>query len=111
MLFVNKIKKYKNWNNLKLELLNKSTKKEKGDIFERITKYYLLIDPIYRTKLKYVWLLNEVPIEIKQYLNLPSNDEGIDLIAQTKDDEYWAIQCKYRTDENTSITREDIATF
>lgn len=111
MLFGNKIKAYENWQDLKLGLLDKSTKKEKGDIFERITKYYLLIDPIYKTKLKSVWLLNEVPTKIQEYLNLPNNDEGIDLIAQTKDDEYWAIQCKYRTDENSSITREDIATF
>lgn len=111
MLFGNKIKAYENWQDLKLGLLDKSTKKEKGDIFERITKYYLLIDSIYKTKLKSVWLLNEVPTKIQEYLNLPNNDEGIDLIAQTKDDEYWAIQCKYRTDENSSITREDIATF
>ncbi|MCK5678406.1 MAG: DEAD/DEAH box helicase family protein, partial [Flavobacteriaceae bacterium] len=97
--------------NLKSKVLNNATSKEKGDIFELITKYYLLIDPIYRTKLKNVWLLNEVPNSVKKYLNLPDNDEGIDLISQTKDDEYWAIQCKYRTDEDSSITRDDIATF
>lgn len=101
----------RSWNELKQNILNNSTKKEKGDIFELLTKYYLLINPIYKTKLKEVWLLNEVPTEIKNYINLPDNDEGIDLIAQTKDDEYWAIQCKYRSDEDTSITRDDIATF
>jgi predicted helicase len=71
----------------------------------------LLIDPIYKTKLQNVWLLNETPFDIREYLNLPDNDEGIDLIAQTKDDEYWAVQCKYRTEEDSSITRDDIATF
>ena len=93
---LNNILRYKTYGELKQTFLNNSTKKEKGDIFELITKYYLLINPIYKTKLKKVWLLNEVPSEIKNYLNLPDNDEGIDLIAQTKDDEYWAIQCKYR---------------
>jgi len=108
---LNEIAKYKNWNDFKSNLLNNSEKKEKGNIFEVLSKYYLLINPIYKTKLKEVWLLNEVPSDIKEYLNLPDNDEGIDLIAQTKDDEYWAIQCKYRTDEESSITRDDIATF
>ncbi len=108
---LNEIAKYKNWNTLKSNLLNNSEKKEKGHIFELLSKYYLLINPIYRTKLKDIWLLKEVPNNIKEYLNLPDNDEGIDLIAQTKDNEYWAIQCKYRTDEDSSIIRDDIATF
>jgi predicted helicase len=105
------IAQYKSWNNLKYNLLDNSEKKDKGNIFEVLSKYYLLLNPIYQTKLKDVWLLSEVPSDIKEYLNLPDNDEGIDLIAQTKDDEYWAIQCKYRTDEESSITRDDIATF
>ena len=108
---LNNLLKYTSYQELKQKFLNNSTKKEKGDIFELLTKYYLLINPIYKTKLKEVWLLNEVSNEIKNYLNLPDNDEGIDLIAQTKDDEYWAIQCKYRTNEDSSITRDDIATF
>jgi len=108
---LNEIAKYKNWNDLKHNILNNSEKKVKGNIFEILSKYYLLIHPIYKTKLKDVWLLDEVPTDVKEYLNLPDNDEGIDLIAKTKDNEYWAIQCKYRTDEESSITRDDIATF
>ncbi|MBL1243962.1 MAG: DEAD/DEAH box helicase family protein [Sulfurimonas sp.] len=109
---LNEIKKYKDWNDLKLNLIDKtSNTKQKGDIFELITKYYLLIDPIYSTKLNEVWLLSEVPNDVKIYLNLPNNDEGIDLIAKINDDEYWAIQCKYLSAEDTSITREYISTF
>ena len=109
---LNKIKTYKNWKDLKLNLLDTSPNtKQKGDIFELLTKYYLLIHPIYRTKLKEVWLLNEVPLDVREHLNLPINDEGIDLIAKTKDNEYWAVQCKYLSNENTSITRDYIATF
>lgn len=109
---LNKIKKYENWYDLKEKLIDTSPNtKQKGDIFELITKYYLLINPIYRTKLKEVWLLHEVPTDVREYLNLPTNDEGIDLIAKTKDNEYWAIQCKYLSNEDTSITREYISTF
>lgn len=99
------------WLELKQLIDSETLTTQKGNLFEYITKYYLQIEPIYQTKFKNVWLLKEVPNDVKEYLNLPDNDEGIDLIAQTKEDEYWAIQCKYRSDEFSSITRDDIATF
>ncbi|MEA2028087.1 MAG: DEAD/DEAH box helicase family protein [Campylobacterota bacterium] len=52
-----------------------------------------------------------MPSEVQKHLNLPHGDEGIDLIAKTKDNEYWAIQCKYRANEDSSIFRENIGTF
>jgi superfamily II DNA or RNA helicase len=100
-----------NWLELKQLIDSNTLTVQKGNLFEYITKYYLLIEPIYQTKFKNVWLLKEVPNDVRKYLNLPDNDEGIDLIAQTKEDEYWAIQCKYRSDESSSISRDDIATF
>lgn len=107
-----KIKTYKNWQDLKHNFIDSSSNtKQKGDIFELVTKYYLLIHPIYKTKLENVWLLNEVPADVQKYLNLPTNDEGVDLIAKTKDNEYWAVQCKYLSNEDTSITREYLSTF
>jgi superfamily II DNA or RNA helicase len=99
------------WLELKQLIDSETLTTQKGNLFEYITKYYLQIEPIYQTKFKNVWLLKEVPNDVKKYLNLPDKDEGIDLIAQTKEDEYWAIQCKYRSDELSSITRNDIATF
>jgi superfamily II DNA or RNA helicase len=99
------------WLGLKQLIDSETLTTQKGNLFEYITKYYLLIEPIYQTKFKNVWLLKEVPTNVKKHLNLPDNDEGIDLIAQTKEDEYWSIQCKYRSDESSSISRDDIATF
>jgi predicted helicase len=93
-IMINNLSQYKNWQDLKSNMIDLISTKEKGDIFELITKYYLLIDPIYQTKLKKVWLLNEIPNDIKEYLNLPDNDEGIDLIANTKDDEFWGLMEK-----------------
>ncbi|MDC0579111.1 DEAD/DEAH box helicase family protein, partial [Candidatus Pelagibacter ubique] len=44
--------------------------------------------------------------------NLPNTDEGIDLIAETFDKEYWAIQCKYRSNPNETLTvKGDLSTF
>ncbi len=69
--------------------------KQKGDCFESLTKYFLQLHPTYLSQLQNVWLLKEVPLEVREHLNLASSDEGIDLIAQTIDNDYWAVQCKY----------------
>ena len=100
----------KSWQDFVSELAP-LTKKQKGDYFEILTKLFLKLHPTYATKLSHVWLLKEVPTEIKKHLNLPDPDEGIDLVAETKDKKYWAIQCKYISDENKSLTRNIINSF
>jgi len=99
-----------NWKELNSRLKGLS-KKEKGDCFELLTKYFLQLHPNYLTKLRKVWLLKEVPAKIRKQLNLPGPDEGIDLIAETKEGEYWAVQCKYKSDETKSLTRKELSTF
>ena len=93
------------------ESLLKLSNKEKGDSFERLTQHYLKYDPQYATKLKKVWLLSEVPQNIHEKLNLPQQDQGIDLICETKDGEYWAVQCKYLDDETKSLPWRMLSTF
>jgi superfamily II DNA or RNA helicase len=99
--------------NKKLEELTKSGQsKLAGDIFENLSKYFLQTAPQYQTKLKNVWLLKEVKEDLRRKLNLPSTDEGIDLIAETFDNKYWAIQSKYRSDPKDTLTiKGDLATF
>jgi len=87
------------------------TTKQRGDAFERLTQLYLQTDPEYVTKLKSVWLLEQVPVKIRQHLNLPKADEGIDLIAKTHAGGYWAVQSKYRANKSSRLTRTDLATF
>jgi superfamily II DNA or RNA helicase len=76
-----------------------------------LTKYYLLLNPTYKTELSDVWFLNEVPEKVRNDLNLPDSDQGIDLIARTKTGGYWAIQCKYRSGKNRGLTWREISTF
>jgi len=101
--------------NKKLEELTKSGQaKFAGSTFELLVKYYLLTNPRYQSKLKNVWLLNEVKEGIKKKLNLPDQDEGIDIIAETKEGHFWAIQAKYRSDPNETLTlggKGSLATF
>ena len=87
------------------------TKKQKGAAFERLTQLYLQTDPTYQSKLDKVWLLPEVPTDVRDYLNLPKNDEGIDLIAKTIGGEYWAIQAKYRRNRDAALDRTELGTF
>ncbi len=98
------------WNDFK-NVLETKTKLEKGKAFEELTKYYLEYNPIYKTKLKNVWLQKEVPLSVLKKLNLPTNDQGIDLIAETIEGKYWAIQCKYLQDEEQRLSHRAISTF
>src|SRR5262249_7971776 len=82
------------WNEF-WERANKlSTDGQKGAAFERLTQLYLQTTPEYRAELRHVWNLREVPPDICKRLDLPSRDEGIDLIACTRHGDYWAIQSK-----------------
>ena len=111
------ISKYNSWKELngQLEKLTKSEQtKFAGDIFELVTKHFLLTDSRYQSALKNVWLLDEVPENIKLKLNLPDQDEGIDLIAETKQGKFWAIQSKYRSNPDENLTlggKGGLATF
>ena len=87
------------------------SEKQKGDAFEQLVKAYLLLDPEYASKLKHVWLYGEVPQAIAKKLKLPATDQGIDLVAETNDGEFWAVQCKYRQDTDHSLTWREISTF
>ncbi len=83
----------------------------RGAPFELLVRHYLQFDPAYRTKLRHVWLLADVPDAVRTALNLPLPDEGIDLIAETHTGEFWAIQAKFRTDTGASLTHRELATF
>jgi predicted helicase len=83
---------------------------EKGAAFERLTQLYLQTAPQYQAQLKQVWLLRDVPPAVCGRLDLPSLDEGIDLIACTRHGEYWAIQSKFR-ERDQPLTRRELGTF
>lgn len=87
------------------------SEKQKGDLFEELVKAYLQLEPEYASKLKHVWLYREVPQAIAKLLKLPATDQGIDLVAETKEGEFWSVQCKYRQDTDHSLNWREISTF
>lgn len=96
------------WASFQVKLLGLN-KKQKGDAFELLTKLYFKINPVYNFYDE-VWMLSEVPQKELEYLGLPSHDLGIDLIAKYGK-EYHAIQCKYHSNKNQSVTFKEVSTF
>ena len=104
------IRSAKSWNDF-VAGQRKLADKEKGDTFERLVQLHLQLEPRYAAQLKNVWLLADVPLEVREKLNLPEPDKGIDLIAETHAGEFWAIQAKYRNDQTGSLTWDELSTF
>jgi predicted helicase len=82
------------------------SEKDKGTRFERLMKGYLLTNPIYENKFENIWLWNEFPYNDQ----FGKSDIGIDLVALTKNKEYWAIQCKFYQ-EDTRIDKKHVDSF
>lgn len=72
------------------------SERDKGDRFELLMKKYLQVEPQYKNKLKTIWLWNEFPFRG----DFSGKDTGIDLVAQTYEGDYWAIQCKCYAEDN-----------
>jgi len=84
--------------------------KIKGDIFECFTQLYL--KDIYG--LKEVWLLNEIPEDIRIKLNLRRKDYGIDLVGIDINGKLYAIQSKFRkrsVNRKVCISWKELSTF
>jgi len=86
-------------------------KKEKGTVFEFFTKYYLLTDPTYAADIQNIFQHSELPFDVIQTLDLPTPEIGVDLIVQTKDAGYWAIQCKFHQDSSNNVSYNEVSTF
>jgi superfamily II DNA or RNA helicase len=75
----------------------------KGRMFERLCRWYLQNAPEYRLRVRKVWLWEEWP-------GRWGPDCGIDLVAETFDDELWAVQAKAYDPAHT-VTKTDVDSF
>ncbi len=82
------------------------SEKNKGERFERLMQSYLQTDPNYIFLFKNVWMWEDFPFKD----DLGGNDTGIDLVALTDDNEYWAIQCKCYS-ETAVIDKPSVDSF
>lgn len=79
---------------------------ERGAKFERLMKNFLLTYPVYRGMFSDVWLWNDFPFRDE----LGTVDLGIDIVAKTTDEKFWAVQCKFYSD-TTPISKAAVDTF
>lgn len=82
------------------------SERDKGERFERLMQAYLKTDPKYADRFKKVWMWNEFPYR----KDLGGSDTGIDLVAQTVEGDYWAIQCKCYQ-ESAVINKPEVDSF
>lgn len=82
------------------------SERDKGDRFERLMQAFLQTVPWYEGKFQHVWLWKEFPYKN----NLGGKDTGIDLVAQTVEGDFWAIQCKC-FDEKARIDKPAVDSF
>ena len=93
-------------NEVLAEIRQKSlSEREKGQDFERLMKLWFLTDPRYNN-LEKVWLWEEFPGR----KDFGGTDLGIDLVARTDTDDYWAIQCKCY-DADATIDKGNVDSF
>jgi predicted helicase len=59
----------------------------RGKQFEQIVEWFLTHAPEYATQVRWVWLWDDWP-------DRPSRDLGIDLVAEARNGDLWAIQAK-----------------
>lgn len=83
-----------------------ASEREKGGKFERLMRGYLLTSPIYAKTLKTVWMWHDFPFRSQ----FGGSDLGIDLVAQSYEGEWWAIQCKCYLD-GTAIDKAEVDSF
>jgi hypothetical protein len=102
------------------ELKDRDNKKIKGDIWERFCVLYLEnLEAYYKNNnninKKYinVWLWKDVPNNVLSALGLKITkvDNGIDIIAETYDNKYHAIQCKYLGNTDKTVSWATLSTF
>ncbi|PAC67109.1 hypothetical protein CGS27_29475, partial [Enterobacter cloacae] len=83
------------------------THRDRGTLFELLSKTYFENEPMYKRLFDKVWMLNEVP----ENYGIPKTDTGVDLVARERDTgDLVAIQCKYYS-EGTTIQKSHIDSY
>ena len=77
---------------------------EQGTLFEIFCKKILLTSPFFVDDVVEVWRWKEFPG------NGGLHDNGIDLVALDKNNNFWAIQCKFY-DKDKDVNKKDVDSF
>jgi superfamily II DNA or RNA helicase len=78
--------------------------RRRGTQFEHICKWFLTNEPLYKTRLRHVWLWKEWPDRWSD------SEAGIDLVAEDYDGQLWAVQAKAYA-EHRDIPKRELDKF
>ena len=78
-----------------------------GKLFEYFAKYYFIVDADLNQLYTDVWLYEEIDSLIKTELGLPDIDKGIDLLLKDNQGRYTAVQCKFKNNEDSTVSYKD----
>ena len=79
----------------KVSALFETNTKAQGDAFEIFVEAYLATQPILQCQ--ETWLVGDIPVEIREELNLPNDSKGIDGVYKTMLDGLVPYQVKFRS--------------
>src|SRR5260370_23437204 len=92
----------------RISALGDENTKVVGDAFEVFVEGYLATHQ--KLQAEAVWLVGQVPQDIRQQLNLPSDAKGIDGVFRTRTGTLVPYQVKFRS-QRAYLTYTDIAPF
>ena len=78
-----------------MSALFETNTKAQGDAFEIFVEAYLATQPILQCQ--ETWLVGDIPVEIREELNLPNDSKGIDGVYKTMLDGLVPYQVKFRS--------------
>jgi superfamily II DNA or RNA helicase len=81
---------------------------DRGDALEVFVEAYLQTHPLFQVK--DLWLVGQVPAEVRRLLNLPRDQKGIDGVFRTRSGELVPYQVKFRIGR-PPVTVREVATF
>ena len=81
-----------------LKSIKKNKNKIKGDLFEILCLNFIKNNTFKSIRCKDAWLYKDLPDKLREKLGFKNmRDMGIDIIVLTEGDEWYAVQCKYRS--------------
>lgn len=79
----------------KVSALGEVNSKAQGDAFEIFVEAYLATQPILQCQ--ETWLVGDIPVYIREALNLPNDSKGIDGVYKSMLDDYIPYQVKFQS--------------
>src|SRR5262249_45372665 len=92
----------------RISALGDENSKAVGDAFEVFVEGYLATHQ--KLQAEAVWLVGQVPLDVRQKLNLPNDAKGIDGVFRTRTDTLVPYQVKFRS-QRAYLTYTEIAPF